>query len=241
MKASAAAKTGFSLIESLIALTFLLLIILSSIEFFGSARKLFFKLQGAQLDQESALAALEKIKEDILLAGQGLVPIMRLDLIKGIGTEAGTLLLKSRSKTAGLSEDARAGRTAIDVVGAEDFSTGRSVYLCDSGKGESLAIASADGNRLFLSGPLAHDYLKEESSVVQIQEISYYLDVERATLRRKVNSGIAQPVLEDVQTFAAGLDGSGRLVTAGFRIRSRPETPYEIAVVPKNLAMRKSL
>ena len=239
MKTGIVAKNGFSLIESLLALTFFLLIILSSIEFFGSARTLFFKLRDSQWDRESALAALEKLKGDLLHAGQGLLPPIRLGLLEGIGFEDGALILKSAIKTGVLSEDARAGQTAIKVENAEDFDLGRSIYLFDRDKGESRVIAAADGPDLTLTSPLAFGYLKEEGSVALVQTISYYLDMERSTLRRRVNSGISQPVLEGVQAFSAGLTGGGRLAVAGLRLRSKPDTPYEMAVVPKNLALMK--
>jgi hypothetical protein len=45
--------------------------------------------------------------------------------------------------------------------------------------------------------------------------------------------------LEGVQSFSAGLAGGGRLAAAGLRLRSKPEKPYEIAVVPKNLVLMK--
>jgi len=239
MKARPPVIAGFSLIESLLALTFFLLIILSSIEFFGSARTLFFKLRDSQLDRESALAALEKLKGDLLLAGQGLLPPIRFGLLEGIGFEDGTLILKNAVTTGVLSEDARAGRTSMDVENAEDFGPGRSIYLSDKDKGESLVIAAADGHDLTLTSPLAFDYIKGESSIALVQTISYYLDMERSILRRRVNAGIPQPVLEGVQSFSAGLAGGGRLAAAGLRLRSKPEKPYEIAVVPKNLVLMK--
>jgi len=239
MKARPPVIAGFSLIESLLALTFFLLIILTSIEFFGSARTLFFKLQDAQLDRESAQAALEKLKGDLLRAGEGLLPPIRLGLIGGIEAENGILVIKNGAKAGILSEDARAGRTAIEVENAEDFDPGRSIYLFDKNKGESLVVAAADGHDLTLTSPLAFDYIKGESSVALVQTISYYLDMERSTLRRRVNSGISQPVIEGVQAFSAGLTGGGRLAVAGLRLRSKPETSYEMAVVPKNLALMK--
>jgi len=239
MKTRPRTKDGFLLIESLLALTFFLLIILSSIEFFGSARTLFFKLRGAQWDRESALAALEKLKGDVLQAGQGLPASIRLGLAEGIGFADGILILKSAAGAGVLAEDARAGEMILHVENAEDFAPGRSIFLTDKNKGEALIVAAADGDSLTLASPVAFDYIKGEAAVALLQTVSYYLDAERSTLRRKVNSGIAQPLLEAVQAFSAGLSADSRLVSAEIRLTASPETRYETAVVPKNLALLK--
>ena len=239
MKKRPRIRDGFLLIESLFALTFLLLLILSSIEFFGSARRLFFKLQDAQLDRESGLAALEKLKSDALQAGQGLIFPIQLGLTEGIGIEDATLILKNAAETGVLAEDARAGQTVIQVENAEDFAAGRTIYLTGSSEGESRAIATVGGGSLTLTSPLAHDYAKGTGAVALVQTISYYLDSEQHVLRRKVNSSSGQPVLEGVQSFSAGRTENGRLVTAELRLLSRPDLSFEIALLPKNLALIK--
>lgn len=239
MKKRPRIREGFLLVESLLALTFFLLLILSSIEFFGSARRLFFKLQDAQLDRESGLAALEKLKTDALQAGQGLIFPIRLGLTEGIGIEDAALILKNAAETGVLAEDAHAGQTVIQVESAEDFAAGRTIYLTGSNEGESRVIASVGGNSLTLTSPLAHDYSKETGAVALVQAISYYLDAEQHVLRRKVNSGSGQPVLEGVQSFTAGWTGNGGLITAGLRLMSQPDLPFEIALLPKNLALIK--
>ncbi len=63
---------GFSLIESLTALTLFLFIILAGIEIFGSARRTLALLEEAQSDEESVAAALDRIRSDVRRAGCGL-------------------------------------------------------------------------------------------------------------------------------------------------------------------------
>jgi len=239
MKTRKGNERGFLLFESLLALAFFLVLILSSIEFFASARMLFFKLYDTQTDKENALAALEKLRSDVHQAGEGLQFSVSLGLAEGIEVAGGSLILKSAAAAAVLSEEARAGQSVLKIDNGADFTAGRPIFLADKNKGEALVTASVEGNSLILTAPIVFDYIKGEGTVALAQTVSYYLDEDRSTLRRRVNSGIAQPVLEGVQAFAAGLSADGRLVSAGIRLMTSPDVPREMTVVPKNLALLK--
>ena len=86
---TAAKRQGFSLIESLLALTLFSMIVLSTLEFFGMTKKTFFKLRDTQLAQESAWAALDKIRTDLLQAGQGLIEPLRSESSKALNSPMG--------------------------------------------------------------------------------------------------------------------------------------------------------
>jgi len=233
------ARKGISLIESLLALTFFLLIILSSLEFFGTAGKVFSKLQNAQTNRESALAALDKIKADVLQAGQGLLEPLNLAVVGGIECVDETLSLTSRAKTSALSADASRGQTTLGLEVAEDFTPGKTVCLFDQFKGEILEIRSVEKKTLILASPLSSEYLKRETTVLLLQKITYSLDSEKSTLRRKVNAGSPQPLLEGVLSFASGYDRTAHLVDVRLRLQSDPEKTHEILVFPKNMALAK--
>ena len=64
---------GFSLIESLISLSLFLIIVLTCFELFGITRDTFLKLKNNEEAREAVLAALDKIRTDILAGGYCLV------------------------------------------------------------------------------------------------------------------------------------------------------------------------
>ncbi len=64
-------KGGFSLVECLLGMALSLLIIVSSLQFFGQAQKAFFRLKEREEAGQGALAALDKMRVDLLHAGGG--------------------------------------------------------------------------------------------------------------------------------------------------------------------------
>jgi Tfp pilus assembly protein PilW len=233
-------QKGISLIESLLALTFFLVIILASFEFFGTTRKVFFKLQGAQMAQESAMAALDKIRTDVHKAGQGLIEPINLGAVSGIESADGALIVMSAEKNSVLLADAQAGQTTLSLEDAGGFTAGKTVCLFDKNKGEALKIVSVSGQSVTLASPLSLNYAKEESVVLLLYIVTFYLDAEKSTLRRKVNAGTPQPLLENVQYFASGYDAGANLTTVGLRLTSGSEKIHEITVFPKNMALARS-
>ena len=61
---------GFSLFECLIGLALSLFIVCACLEFFGAAQKSYFRLKDKEEAAQSALAAMDKIRVDILRAGE---------------------------------------------------------------------------------------------------------------------------------------------------------------------------
>jgi len=237
MNAQAIQRQGFSLIESLLAMALFLLILLASLEFFAATRAAFIKLQSAQTSQESALAALEKMKTDAFQSGQGLLEPIGLGLVQGIDWADGTLALMSLAKTSALLADAHAGQTTIGLDDGEDFGPGKAVCIFDIAKGELLSVASADGHVLTLTSPLAFNYMKGESAVILIQKVSYFLDSANSTLRRKVNVGAAQPLIEGVRSFVAGYGRDSHLLDIGVGLQSEPDKTRRLVAFLKNMAL----
>ena len=73
--------------------------------------------------------------------------------------------------------------------------------MFDSTKGEVKSIYSVDKESIVLSSPLNFSFLKEETSVFLLREVFLFLDKNKHTLRRKVNTSPAQPLLEEVGLF----------------------------------------
>lgn len=233
-------EAGFSLIESLLSLSLFLIIVLSSLEFFGFTRNLFLKLKTKQETKEAVLATLDKMRFDLLEAGLSLQQPIRLGVLDGITESEDTLIIISKEKTFTPLGDLAAGQTIIQLNSTSKLKKGRKVCVFDSTKGEVKSISSVDKESIVLSSPLNFSSLKEETSVFLLREVSLFLDKNKHTLRRKVNTSPAQPLLEEVGVFDFHHEKASNLVRLSLSLTTNKEKVYEASVFPKNIALASS-
>lgn len=230
-------EAGFSLIESLLSLSLYLIIVLSSLEFFGFTRNIFLKLKTKQEVKEAALATLDKMRFDLLKAGLGLQQPISLGVLDGITESEDTLIIISKEKTFTPLGDLAAGQTIIQLNSTSKLKKGRKVCVFDSTKGEVKSISSVDKESIVLSSPLNFSSLKEETSVFLLREVSLFLDKNKHILRRKVNTSPAQPLLEEVGLFDFHYEKATNLVRLSLSFATNKEKAYETSVFPKNIAL----
>lgn len=230
-------EAGFSLIESLLSLSLYLIIVLSSLEFFGFTRNIFLKLKTKQEVKEAALATLDKMRFDLLKAGLGLQQPISLGVLDGITESEDTLIIISKEKTFTPLGDLAAGQTIIQFSSTSKLKKGRKVCVFDSTKGEVKSISSVDKESIVLSSPLNFPSLKEETSVFLLREVSLFLDKNKHILRRKVNTSPAQPLLEEVGLFDFHYEKATNLVRLSLSFATNKEKAYETSVFPKNIAL----
>jgi len=230
-------EAGFSLIESLLSLSLYLIIVLSSLEFFGFTRNIFLKLKTKQEVKEAALATLDKMRFDLLKAGLGLQQPISLGVLDGITESEDTLIIISKEKTFTPLGDLAAGQTIIQFSSTSKLKKGRKVCVFDSTKGEVKSISSVDKESIVLSSPLNFSSLKEETSVFLLREVSLFLDKNKHILRRKVNTSPAQPLLEEVGLFDFHYEKATNLVRLSLSFATNKEKAYETSVFPKNIAL----
>jgi hypothetical protein len=233
-------RRGSTLLESVLALVFFLMILQASLEFFGTARAAFFKLEDGLSARESCQAALARIRVDVLAAGQGLAVPMALGLAAGIETDDGGTAVLSLEKSAALAADARAGETSLTLTDASDFGAGRIVLLLEKADGERLTVASVSGNALRLNAPVARGYAAADSEILLLRRVAFAFDAGASILRRKVNASSAQPLLEGVASFSMSGASPGELVTVSLALQERPERAYAISIFPRNLALART-
>jgi prepilin-type N-terminal cleavage/methylation domain-containing protein len=233
-------KKGFSLLESLLGLVVFSLIILGSLEFFGTVQTVFFRLQSSQENCQAVWVALERIRTDFVLAGQGLVRPMRLGLINGVERDGETWILRRANRCPKLTADPISGRTALDVTDADGDLAGRVLCLFDEAKGETVFIRESGDGILTLSSPLQHDYRAADATVIVLQKTSLFLEASKGVLRRKNDEASAQPLLEDVHAFELRYDPASCLAFARVSLISAPEEFYEIQFLAKNAALGKT-
>lgn len=230
-------KNGFSIIESILCLSFFLLIILGSLECLSFSRNIFCKLKNQEEARQSALAALDKIKIDLLSGGSGLFDPIHLGLIEGISEKENTLIISSKEKDLFPLHDIPAGQTRILLKSTYRLKKGRMICIFDSFKGEAKLISSVNKKYIFLSSPLNFSYQKEKIQLFLLKTISFYLDKNKMTIRRRVNSSSPQPLVEDVALFDFNYGNTTNLVKLRLAFKSKKEKFYEISVFPKNTAL----
>jgi type II secretory pathway pseudopilin PulG len=233
-------RKGFSLIESLLSLVFFLIIILSSLEFFGATRKIFFRLKDAQETSASAAAALEKIRIDLLHAGRGLAQPISLGIIVGIELQNESLGLIIGEKAYTLTSDVSSGQAAVPLLDTEGLRAGREICIFDGRHGEILAVESVDKSMMRLAPPTTNSYLRQDGKIILLQKVSFYLERGSSILRRKVNTSPAQPLAEGVRFFGFSYDGPSSLAQVKIGLEKEPEKTHEISVLLKNVALGKS-
>ncbi|MCX6566651.1 MAG: hypothetical protein NTW38_09595 [Candidatus Aminicenantes bacterium] len=239
MKRSGIGVRGFSLLESLISLFIFFLIFVGSLEFFGTVRRVFYRLQSRQENRQAAWAALDKIRTDVLAAGQGLARPMRLGLLAAFEQIDGRWVLVRAEASPSLSSDPRAGQTILAVAETDGDWAGRTVCLYDKTKGEKAIVRSSENGILTLSTPLQYDYRASETTAAVLRTTSVYLDVGQNILRRKIDSSPAQPLLEDVLSFALSVDSGTCLAETQLALASEPEESYALKILARNASLGK--
>jgi hypothetical protein len=103
-----------------------------------------------------------------------------------------------------LIEDSLSGDSVITINRNDFFNKGKKILLFDPEKSmyEFNRIVGRKGDELTLSEGLLYDYRKQ-AAVVALKEVEYKLYVQQNgnVLKRKVNRGYFQPLLEDVTDF----------------------------------------
>lgn len=230
-------ERGISLVESLISLSLFSLLIFSSLQFFGFARRSFFKLKEAQESRVAALSAFEKMKIDLLKGGLGIQIPIKLGLLEGIRDDGTTLTILSREKDFHLTDSVVPGQRKIPLDSTRGIKKEREICIFDSKKGEVVQVISLNEKSIVLSTPLDHSFLKENSQVLLIKKISLFFDEKKQILRRKVNNSPSQPLLEEVLSFDFSCTEDSNTVHLSLSLISKKEKKHEISVFPKNIAL----
>jgi hypothetical protein len=228
---------GFSLIESLIALTLALFIVLAGLEIFGSARQVLFELETVQSAREGVAAAIERIRSDVRGAGRGLAGPPGAEIVKALESTEGSLVMRCGETSTSLASDAAAGQRSLAVVDGRSFPAGRTICLLDAVKGETAVIASGGMETLTLSAPIAGAYGRSGSTVVLVQKIAFYLDAAQSVLRRRVDAGAGQPLLEDVLSFSYRIESPSPVVVLAVGSKLAAEVIHEASIHAKNAAL----
>ena len=230
-------KRGFSAIESSLSLALFLIIIIAVFETFGITRSFFFKLKNTQEENQAAMAALDKMKVDLLRAGRGLLQPVRQGAVEGIAISSGTLIIYSREKTYSFLKDLSPGENRIVLETATGLSPGREVCVFDEEKAEVKTISSIAGKTVFLTTPLEASFSISETQLALVERTTLFFDEKSGSIRRKVNASSPQPLLDDVLYFEFAYEKELNLAKLSFALKTNKEKKYELLVYPKNVAL----
>ncbi|MCJ7485866.1 MAG: hypothetical protein MUQ25_06820 [Candidatus Aminicenantes bacterium] len=230
-------KGGFSLVECLLGMALTLFVMTSSLQFFGQAQKAFFRLKEREEAGQGALAALDKIRIDLLHAGQGLAGEIALGLVEAAQATEDELLTTSLEKPLMLTATARAGETRLLLASTADVASGQEICFSDGREGELRSVERVERGAVILGEPLERDYSVDTATLSLLENVAYFLDGPARILRRRVNTGSAQPLLENIAAAIWICDPEARLVRVRLELSVEGAHPHETTVFLKNSAL----
>ena len=193
---------GFSLLEAVVALVLGLGILVLVVANISESARSSKKVINNQEKMESIFHTVEMIRSDLTKCGMRLQEAARVfplhlfqnsdfsfKVTYGIGDET-------------LIQDSHEGEDTITIIRNEFFSKGKKIMIYDPGQGvyEVNEIKALQGNCLILADELQNNY-PYKSPVIALKEVEYKLYNEQNALKRKVNKGYFQPLIEQVTDF----------------------------------------
>ena len=236
-------RSGFTLIECLLGLALSLFVISTGLEFFARAQAAFCRLKAREEAGQAALAALDRMRIDLLHAGRGLSPEVGLGLVEAAEATADELRTTSLEKRLQLASEAHAGDTRLSLASAADIAGGQGVALRNGTAGEVRTVIRVDAGAVALDAPLEGTYAPETAIVSLLERVTYFLDRPARILRRRVNTSSAQPLLEGAAAAIWNLDPAAPLVRIRLELDDpvvadiKGAQPHETTVFLKNPAL----
>ena len=230
-------KKGFTLIESLIALSLFTFIVPAAMQFFAITQKHFHSFKDDYQSTEAAYSSLDKMRADLSDAGFGLILPISMKLLEGIEAENTTLTVFKKHKHLGTAANLVPGQTRIFINNTQQVKPGRQLCIHDQNKGEIKYINEVDKSSIVLSSSLQNSYSKDALQIILLKKVSFYLDEAQHILRRKVNSSPAQPLLEEASAFAFTYNNISHFLELCLCLNNHKEKTYETSLFLKNLAL----
>ena len=193
---------GLSMIEVLIALALSLSILSIVIINVSQSASLSKKTISNQQRLESMFHTVDTIKSDLTKCGMRLQEaIKNFDLRTFENTAQHFMVLYGISSEHSLCE-ARMGEKVIQVNRNDYFKAKKKIliYNAVTGVHEYNEIRSLEDETISLAKNLEHDY-PLHSQIVILRQVEYKLYPGQNTLKRKVDRGYFQPLIEEVTDF----------------------------------------
>ncbi len=232
---------GFTLVECLIGTAISLFVVCAALEFLAAAQKRFLRLKERAENAQSAWAALDRMKIDLLHSGRGLTGPAGAGLIETAEATAEALTTTSLDAALTLTGEARAGDLRVSVSPTTAVSAGREICFFDGREGEVRTVARVETGAVVLREPLDSGYEPATASVLLLERVAYFVDRPARILRRRVNASSAQPLLESAAGADWRIDREAGLARVRLEIDGKGENVHELCVFLKNAALARSL
>jgi type II secretory pathway pseudopilin PulG len=230
---------GFTLIEGLVGLALSLFIVVAGLGFFIRAEKTFARLKAREEAGQAALAALDRIRIDLLHAGRGLSAEIALGLVVAAEVASGELRTTSAERALRLAATAAAGDTVLRLDSTADIAGGRRVALRQGAAGEVRTVIRVEAGAVVLDAPVERTYAPETAVVSLLELVTCFLDAPAGVLRRRVNGTSAQPLIEDAAAASWILDPAASLARIRLELDTEGAHAHETTVFLKNPALAR--
>ena len=193
---------GLSIIELMIALALSLSILSIVIINVSQSASLSKKVINNQQRLESIFHTVDTIKSDLTKCGMRLQEaIKNFNLTVFENSSDRFMVLYGVSSERSLNE-ARKGEKIIEADRNEYFKKKKKILLYDleTGAYEYNEIKDLGNSQISLSKCLEHDYPKN-SLIILLRQVEYQLFSKQNILKRKVDKGYFQPLIEEISDF----------------------------------------
>jgi len=136
-----------------------------------------------------------------------------------------------------LAAEARPGDTRLLLASTADIAAGQQIALLEGEAGEVHIVARVEPGGIALDGPVTGGYAPTTATVSLLENVVYFLDPSTHILRRRVNAGSAQPLLENARAATWAYDPETRLVRVRLELDVEGAHPHEATVFLKNPAL----
>ena len=193
---------GFTLVEMLVVLALMFLITTVVVSQVVGSSRCSQKIINNQQRMEAIFHTVDAIRSDLTKCGMRLqeastrfgFPMFEysaqsLKVLYGVGEET-------------LQEECLEEDISILINRNEFFTKRKGILIYDTERGyyEFNEINGWEDDRLILVNPLQHDYSRGSSAVV-LKQVEYKIYPDQKALKRKVNRGYFQPIIEEVTDF----------------------------------------
>jgi type II secretory pathway pseudopilin PulG len=232
-------RPGFTLVECLVGLALSMVIVVAGLEFFARAERTFVRLKRREEAGQAALAALDRMRIDLLHAGRGLFPEIGLGLVEAAEVTPDGLRTTSLEKELALAAAAVAGDSRLSLASTAEIAAGQRIALREDGAGEVVTVVRVETGAVVLDAPLGRSYAPDTTRLSLLELVTYFLDGPGLILRRRVNAAPAQPLLEAAAAASWSLDPDAPLVRIRLELAIEGAHPHEATVFLKNPALAR--
>lgn len=195
-------NNGFSILELLVVLAISFTIFGMVVSNITEGITLSRKVTTRQQLLESLFFTVDTIKNDLTKCGMRLQEAASMfDIELFTHTQSGFKVIYGLA-TEELERNSYEGDKIIEVSGKDFVKKGRRILIYDivSKRFEFSRVQKVDGCQLYLESGLTNEHLKH-SIVVPLKEIEMKLYKKEKVIKRKIDKGYFQPVIEGVTDF----------------------------------------